>query len=62
MIDGGEYPYGCAQQFAWWLEPWSALLAGVCFGFILIHIAQAVLTSKVMKQIRKYDQTYTYEN
>ena len=23
-IDGGEYPYGCAQNFAWWLEPWSA--------------------------------------
>ena len=62
QIDGGEYPYGCAQQFAWWLEPWSALLSGVCFGFILIHIAQSVVTSKVMKQIRKYDQAYTYEN
>ena len=62
QVDGGEFAYGCAQQFAWWLEPWSALLAGVCFGFILIHIGQAVLTSKVMKQIRKYDQSYTYEN
>ena len=62
QVDGGEFAYGCAQQFAWWLEPWSALLAGVCFGFILIHIGQAVLTSKVMKQIRKYDQAYTYEN
>ena len=19
QVDGGEYPYGCAQQFAWWL-------------------------------------------
>ena len=33
QVDGGEFAYGCAQQFAWWLEPWSALLAGVCFGF-----------------------------
>merc|ERR550532_3413810 len=21
QVDGGEFAYGCAQQFAWWLEP-----------------------------------------
>lgn len=52
-IDGGEFPYGCAQQFAWWLEPWSATLAGVCFFFIIAHIVQMVLASKIMKSIRE---------
>merc|ERR1712018_532126 len=56
QVDGGEYPYGCAQQFAWWLEPWSATLAGVCVFLIVVHIIQLVITSKVMKQIRKYDR------
>ena len=46
------------QQFAWWLEPWSATLAAACFIFFCIHIAQMVLTSKIMKQLRQYQRTY----
>ena len=61
-VKGGEYPYGCAQQFAWWLEPWTCVLAGVCFSFILIHIGQIVFSSKIMKTTKKYDRAYTYEN
>jgi len=57
-VKGGEYPYGCMQQFAWWLEPWSATLAAVCFIFICIHIAQMVLTSKIMKEFRQYQRAY----
>ncbi len=62
MIDGGEYPYGCAQQFAWWLEPWTATLAGVCVVFVVIHVFQMVLKSKMMKSIRQYQRAYDYEN
>ena len=40
------------------LEPWSATLAGVCVFLIVVHIIQLVITSKVMKQIRKYDRAY----
>lgn len=62
QIDGGEFAYGCAQQFAWWLEPWTATLAGVCTTFLLIHIVQIVLISKIMGQIRRYERTLDYEN
>lgn len=61
-IDGGEFAYGCAQQFAWWLEPWSATLSGVCFFFILVHIVQMVLTSKIMKAVARYERANSYEN
>ena len=61
QVDGGEFSYGCAQQFAWWLEPWSAALAGICIFLLIVHIIQMVVTSKVMKQIRKYDKAYDYE-
>ena len=62
LVKGGEFPYGCAQQFAWWLEPWSATLAGVCFLFICIHIAQMVITSKIMKELKQYRRTYQDED
>jgi hypothetical protein len=40
MITGGEYWYGCAQQFAWYLEPWSVTLAGICICFLVLHVVQ----------------------
>jgi len=60
-IDGGEYPYGCAQNFAWWLEPWSAALAGTCIVLIVVHIIQLVLIPKITRQIRKYDRANDYD-
>ena len=60
-VDGGEYPYGCAQNFAWWLEPWSAALAGTCIVLILVHIIQLVLIPKITRQIRKYDRANDYD-
>ena len=62
MVKGTEFRYGCAQQFAWWLEPWSATLAGVCIFLLLVHVAQLVLSFKIIKQTRHYQRTYSYEN
>lgn len=40
MTTGSEYKYGCQQQFAWWLEPWSGFLAGIsCFFMVLNAVA-----------------------
>ncbi len=41
MVTGGEFWYGCSQQLAWWLEPWSATLGAICVAFLILHIVQA---------------------
>ena len=61
QVTGGEYRYGCAQQLAWWLEPWSATLAGICLCLLLFHILQMFLISKLKKSIHRYEQAYTYD-
>ena len=60
-VKGSEYTYGCGQQFAWWLEPWTATLAGVCVTFLLIHVAQMVVINKMVKYIRRYERASNYE-
>ena len=58
-VGGNEYRYGCAQQFAWWLEPWSAALAGICVTMLIVHIVQMVVIGKLNKAIRRYQQVAT---
>ena len=60
-VTGSEYRYGCAQQFAWWLEPWTATLAGVCTSFLLIHAIQMALISKLNKAIRQYQRAENHD-
>jgi len=40
-ISGNEWGSGCMQQLAWWLEPWTATLAGIG---LLLCVTDAVLT------------------
>lgn len=58
IVTGNEFRYGCAQQFAWWLEPWSATLAGISLALLLFHIVQLVVTSKLSKSIRCYNAVH----
>lgn len=53
MITGVEYAYGCQQQLAWWLEPWSATLAALCIFLLIVHILQLILESKLRGAIRE---------
>lgn len=53
-VRGVEYRYGCAQKFAWWLEPWTATLAGVSVTFLVVHILLLVLTARLIGQVRRY--------
>jgi hypothetical protein len=61
QVTGKEYRYGCAQQMAWWLEPWTSYLAAACLALILLHVAQMIITSKVVRKIRQYRQPMDYE-
>ena len=38
QISGNEYAFGCQQQLAWWLEPWSAFLAGTMALYMVMDI------------------------
>jgi len=57
LITGNEYAFGCQQQLAWWLEPWSAFLAGTLalymvmdvFGIIVNRQLRAALTAENSK-------------
>ena len=59
-ITGNEYRYGCAQQFAWWLEPWTATLAGVTLGIMLMNMIQMIITGKIMSLLKKYELAPAY--
>ncbi len=61
IVTGNEYRYGCQQQFAWWLEPWTASLAGVCAILLIVHIIQMIFVSKLYKRMRSYEQTANNE-
>merc|ERR1711994_554985 len=50
QITGNEYGFGCQQQLAWWLEPWTATLASICLLFMIVHCVQAVLTAKIIRK------------
>jgi len=45
-ISGNEWDNGCQQQLAFWLEPWTATLAGIG---ILLCVSDAVLTYVYLK-------------
>ena len=34
QISGNEYGFGCQQQLAWWLEPWSAFFAATMVNML----------------------------
>ena len=43
QVDGGEYPYGCAQQFAWWL----GMISNTLHYRIVAQCALIVFGSKI---------------
>eukprot|EP00094_Tigriopus_californicus_P008060 TCALIF_07758-PA protein Name:"Protein of unknown function" AED:0.10 eAED:0.11 QI:0/0/0/0.66/1/1/3/0/225 len=59
-VKGGEYPYGCAQQLAWWLEPWSATMAAFCLLLLVVHVIQIVFTSQLKTSLRVLLQSEEY--
>ena len=61
QITGSEYAYGCQQTFAWYVEPWTACLAGTLIGFMVAHIVQMVLTLKLVRKQREYRSTGQYD-
>jgi hypothetical protein len=61
MVTGQEYRYGCAQQLAWWLEPWSATLAGICIVFLILQLVQVMLGRRVSSRIVSYQRTANNE-
>ena len=60
-ITGSEYAYGCRQSFAWYLEPWTATLAGGCVTFMVAHIIQLIFITKLLQHLRRYQQAETYD-
>lgn len=51
LITGVEYTYGCQQQMAWWLEPWTAYLAGVCVAYLVADVFGIWATTKLRKYL-----------
>jgi len=45
-ISGNEWANGCMQQLAFWLEPWTATLAGIG---VLLCVTDAILTYIYLK-------------
>ena len=45
QISGNEYGFGCQQQLAWWLEPWSAFFAATMVNpnnYFRLHVSLSV--------------------
>jgi len=55
---GSEYAYGCQQSFAWYIEPWTAAIAGTLVTFLVIHIIQMVLCLKLVRKIKQQREAY----
>eukprot|EP00095_Tigriopus_kingsejongensis_P009401 maker-scaffold379_size191255-snap-gene-0.27 protein:Tk09401 transcript:maker-scaffold379_size191255-snap-gene-0.27-mRNA-1 annotation:"hypothetical protein DAPPUDRAFT_300599" len=53
-VMGKEYSSGCAQQMAWWLEPWSATLAGMSLFLLVVHGIQIGVTSSLKQYMHRY--------
>ena len=51
MITGSEYAYGCQQQLAWWLEPWTATLAGICCFYLVSNIFGIIINRKLRQAL-----------
>ncbi|XP_040580902.1 tetraspanin-2A [Lepeophtheirus salmonis] len=54
-ITGVEYSYGCEQQLAWWLEPWTATIAGVCVYQMATSFFGIWVARRLIHSIRKYN-------
>lgn len=60
-ITGSEYTYGCRQSFAWYIEPWSACLAGGLVFFMVANVVQMVLVLKLVRKLKEYRQAGYYD-
>lgn len=54
LITGCEYAYGCQQQLAWWLEPWTAALAGICIFLIVVQSVNMWAKSRLRTAFRSF--------
>jgi hypothetical protein len=54
LITGNEYNFGCQQQFAWWLEPWTACLAGIMVVYLVADVFGIWATRKLRLAIVEY--------
>ena len=56
---GVEHANGCSQEFAWYIEPWGATIAGVDIGLM---ISGAFFLFPLMMKLRRainiYDANY----
>ena len=51
QITGVEYGFGCQQQLAWWLEPWTATLASMAIFVCIGNVLGIAITSRLRKAI-----------
>jgi len=51
MITGSEYAFGCQQQLAWWLEPWTATLAGICVFYLVADVFGIIINRKLRQAL-----------
>ncbi len=57
QITGNEYPFGCRQQLAWWLEPWSCCLAAFCIFFVITDFPGWYVVRKLRRKLEwAFDQ------
>jgi len=55
FITGVEYGYGCMQQLPWWLEPWTATLAGSCCFLCIADIFGIFFIRKLNRAVEDYN-------
>lgn len=48
-VTGNNYRYGCPQTLAWWLEPWTATLAGISLFFTVSDFFVLYLNTKLRR-------------
>ena len=61
LATGSEYRYGCQQQFAWWLEPWTGFLAGVSVTMMLADVFGIWGSQKLRNLLQQYNrEQYQY--
>jgi len=46
-VSGNSYRYECTQTLAWWLEPWTATLAGISLGLCALDCLTTGVTLKL---------------
>ncbi len=59
-VTGVEYPYGCQQQFAWWLEPWTACLAAIAFFYVITDVFGIWSNKRLRRHIWEFRQLTEY--